>query len=193
MGGVCSWGVSAPGLLPGGSAPGGSAPGVSAPREVCYRGVSAPRGGVLHGGVCSWVVCSTGVSVPEGKCAWWRPPPRQILLAGGTHPTGMHSFFFFYFYVVKPVILILALLPMLCVSEEFESKNFSLLQQIYSDAVCRVGCGKAECGGGSNRIKVCTYAVGWDRDSPYKNVPACASCPNTCSNGLCGKYELIIS
>ena len=81
---------------------------------------------------------------------------------------------------------------MLCVSEKFEPKNFSLLQQIYSDAGCRVGCGKAECGGGSNRIKVCTYATGWDRGSTYKNVPACASCPNTCSNGLCGKYDVII-
>ena len=75
-----------------------------------------------------------------------------------------------------------------------QSKNFSLFQQIYWDTTCRVGCGQAECGGGSNRIKVCAYAVGWDKSSSSSNyVPACASCPNTCSNNLCGKYELFMS
>ena len=62
MGGVCSWGVSAPG--------GG----------VCSQGVSAPGGVSALGGVCS-----RGGQVPGGD------PPGTATAAGGTHPTGMHS------------------------------------------------------------------------------------------------------
>ena len=104
-GGVCSWGVPAPGV-------GG----------VCYRGVSTPGGSALGGGPCSggvpggdppdgyccgWYasywnafllylfplssVCSWGVSALGGVCswgggllsggAWWRPPEWLLLRA----------------------------------------------------------------------------------------------------------------
>ena len=83
-GGVCSWGVSAPGgylLLGGGgvSAPGGCLLlglsalggcllwGVSAPGAVCSGGgVSALGGCLVPGGVCSGGSAPGGVSAPRG-------------------------------------------------------------------------------------------------------------------------------
>ena len=57
---------------------------------------------------------------------------------------------------------------------------------MYTDTACRVGCGRAECGGGSNKIHVCSFAFG--PDFKFKEGPACADCPNTCSNNLCGEW-----
>ena len=59
-------------------------------------------------------------------------------------------------------------------------------EQIYTGTACRVGCGKAECGGGSNRIHVCSFAV--DPDFDFRQGTPCEDCPNTCSNNLCGKW-----
>ena len=62
-----------------------SAPGGSAPRGVCLLlgvsalAVSADWWGLLPGGGSApWGVCSRGMSAPGG--AWWRPPPRRLLL-----------------------------------------------------------------------------------------------------------------
>ena len=76
-GGVCSWGVSAPGgcLLPGVSAQGVSAPrGVFAPGGcVCSQGgVSAPGG----------CVCS------RGGLLWWVSAPGGVSALGGSAPGG---------------------------------------------------------------------------------------------------------
>ena len=87
----------------GGSGPRGSlvpgrvpAPGVSGPREgTCSRGVWSQEGsGPTSGGSGPG-----GVLVPRGcllQRVWsrggvWRPPSGTLTVAGGTHPTGMHS------------------------------------------------------------------------------------------------------
>ena len=61
---------------------GGSARGMSAPRGVCLLGgVSALEGYMLGGGgVCS-----------RGGCLVETLPPGTATAAGGTQPTGMHS------------------------------------------------------------------------------------------------------
>ena len=70
--------------------------GASSQEGVCSRGVSGPgEGGVWSQGVSVLgVVWSQGVSAPDG--ARWRPPGTAPV-AGGTHPTGMHSCFAYKF------------------------------------------------------------------------------------------------
>ena len=105
-GGVCSWGMSAPGVCSQG---GCLLWGVSAPRE----GVCSQRGllwvaCLLWGGVSAWGCLLWGVSAPggvfslgvsalggvcfQGCLHWGRPPPGETATAADDmHPTGMHS------------------------------------------------------------------------------------------------------
>ena len=62
--------------------------------------------------------------------------------------------------------------------------------QIYTNTACRIGCGKAECGGGSKRIHVCAFAIGMGAD--YWEGKPCADCPSTCSNNLCGEWTISV-
>ena len=65
--------------------------GVSGPKGGCLvQGGAAPRGGV----------CSRGMSAPGG--AWWRLP-RTATAAGGTHPTGMHSYLYLVLQIQRPM------------------------------------------------------------------------------------------
>ena len=84
----------------GGLCPGGSlSQGVSVQRGLC-RGESLSRGS-LSGGSLSRGLCLRGVSVQghlclRGLCPGGgsvRETPSVRLRAGGTHPTGMHSYY----------------------------------------------------------------------------------------------------
>ena len=64
-------------------------------KVICLQLCVCPQGGVpALGGVCS------RGSGPGGT--WWRTPTPTATAAGGTHPTGMHSYIYFYegIYVV---------------------------------------------------------------------------------------------
>ena len=58
-------------------------------RSALGGGVAWSQGGACSGGVCSQGVCSGG---PWSRGCLVETPPRTATHAGGTHPTGMHSY-----------------------------------------------------------------------------------------------------
>ena len=66
---------------------------------VCMAGGMCGRGHVWQRGMCGRGACmAVGACVAVGACSWGTHAPpsdttRYGQLAGGTHPTGMHSCF----------------------------------------------------------------------------------------------------